>query len=227
MATPVKSVQFREAEDILQAYQENNVPAFAIFHNDSLIHKFLGDGLDEGCELLAKWLAKLENSAAIYTLKIYEQLPDKGSIRSNTPYDGSFNFRFREYDATGSSSKADPKILELLTRMDARLTELEEDEEEEDNKPGALGFVTQLLEVPEIKNIALGVISGILQNVVGSLKLPQPAAVGNVTTDPLQEALSILAKNDPKIIEHLQKLAALSEQNKPMFKMLLTTLDGM
>ena len=227
MATPAKSVQFREAEDIIEAYQENNVPAFAIFHNDNLLHKYAGVDLDEGCQLLAKWLSKLENSAAIYTLKIYEKLPPEGFIKSATPYDGSFNFRFREYDAIGSTSKTDSKVLELLTRMDERIAELESDREESETSGPALGWVGDLLAVPEIKNIAMNVISGVLQGVVGSLKLPQPATVGNATADPLQNALAILSKNDDRLVEHLQKLAALSEQNKPMFNMLLKTLDGM
>lgn len=227
MATQAKSVQFREAEDIINTYQDNNSPAFAIFHNDTLIHKYTGDDLNEGCELLAKWLVKLENSAAIYTLRIYDKVPGDGSIRSQTPYDGSFNFRFREYDAMGGTSKTDSKVLEILTRMDQRIAELEQEKEEKENSGPALGWVGDLLAHPEIKNIAMGIMSGVLQNVVGSLKLPQPATVGNINSDPLQTALAILAKNDARLIEHLQKLAALSEQNKAMFDMLLKTLDGM
>lgn len=227
MATPAKSVQFRELDEVIQAYQENNSPVFAIFHNESLIRKYTGDDIDEGCQQLAKELVKLENSAAIYTLRIYDSIPDKGAIRSGTPYDGSYNFRFREYDAVSGTKKTDPQLLELLGRMNDRLDDLEEEREEKANGAG-VGWIGELLANPEIKNIAMGVLSGVLQSVVGSLKLPTPATVGDVPNgDPLQLALNTLAKNDPNIVEHLQKLAAISEQNKPMFKMLLQTLDGM
>lgn len=49
----------------------------------------------------------------------------------------------------------------------------------------------------------------------------------SATGDPLQQHIETLKRNDPKITEHLGKLAHMSENDKPMFSQLLIILDNM
>ena len=55
-----------------------------------------------------------------------------------------------------------------------------------------------------------------------------PAAISGIEEpDELTKAIDTLKKNDPKITEHLSKLAKMSEDNKQTFNYLLTILDSM
>jgi len=50
---------------------------------------------------------------------------------------------------------------------------------------------------------------------------------GAAESDPLYQAIETLKRNDPKIVEHLGKLANMSETNKETFNYLLNILDSM
>ena len=100
-----KVPEFTKVEDVVEAYEAQGVPAFAIFHDRDMRAKFVPDsdeGMDEGATKLETILTQLQTSGsyAIYTLRTYEDTA-KG-VKNNTPYDCSVNFQFNR----GSSPRA-------------------------------------------------------------------------------------------------------------------------
>lgn len=128
-----KSVQFKTVDDVLTAYESRAVPRFAIFQDRQFLFKFEGESMDEGANYLAELLGILRNSAAIYTLAVYEDPREK--INNKTPYDGSFNFRFAENtegytQGAGIIREMRDEIKLLTARVESLAVAGEDDEDE-------------------------------------------------------------------------------------------------
>ncbi len=233
MATPVKTVQFRKAADVVTAYEQMNLPTFAIWCGSELQFPFEPETVDEGAGYLRELLVKLKQSAAIYTLRIY-----KGSISeevdSKTPYRCSFNFQLRRvgeeyidgsdspgYHGAGSDPALAEQVRNLTSAVEA-LTAAKGEEDEEDNKLGMVGTI--------LNHDKLGpLVTGLLSNMInGTTK--EPAKLGAVPGEDstlLDQALAILKRHDPALGQHLFKLAQIAEQKPDVFKMILTNLGMM
>jgi len=98
-----RNVQFRSAENVLSAYRANNVSAFAVSAGSQLLTSYSGSDIDEGIQLLEKFLELLEDSqsAATYSVRVYKGLKKGEDISNKTPYHGSFNFNLTD-QITGS-----------------------------------------------------------------------------------------------------------------------------
>jgi len=79
-----KSVQFQTANHVVDAYLLRDVPAFSIYQGKQLLIKYEGSDINEGASLLGNFLEMLQNSAAIYTLCVYEDFT--GRINDKTAY---------------------------------------------------------------------------------------------------------------------------------------------
>lgn len=120
------------------------------------------------------------------------------------------------------------KQSEVLTAMQSKIAALEaaqmDEEEDDDEEPqDAIGA---LMSNPQIQNAAINLLTGLFS----SKPAGQPAAVAGVPDDidsRLKNAVELLAKNDPDIVAHLEKLAALSEKNPGLFSTLIGMLNGM
>lgn len=116
---------------------------------------------------------------------------------------------------------------EILAAMASKISALEaeneEDDEDEEDDDDTIG---SLLKSPEIKNLAINLIAGLFQP---KQSAGQPGAIAGMPTDDarLSAAIETLAKNDAEIVEHLEKLAAISEKNPAFFNTLLSMLNGM
>ena len=249
MPTPSKSVQFRSAEQVLEAYESRNVAAFAIWQGKQFLFKYEGDSLEEGAGLLSKWVEMLESneSSAIYTVCVYEELPANGKIKDNTPYDGSFNFRLQNtpsgylppqqyvnYQQHGGNLKV------LLDKLQAQQTQIEhlqqqlnEPEEEEEN---SLGMVGKLLEHPVLgpvispllEKLANGIAEKIVGNDEPAANLRRVSGIGDSEADQrILNALQQLEKNVTDLPAVLEKLALLSEKRPAQFRLYLGMLTSM
>ena len=119
------------------------------------------------------------------------------------------------------------KQSEVLTAMQSKIAALEaaqiDDDDDDDQPTDAIG---SLLQNPQIQQMAINLLAGIFQ----PKQTGQPAAVAGVPDDidsRLKNAVELLAKNDPDIVAHLEKLAALSEKNPGLFSTLIGMLNGM
>lgn len=235
------AVQFRGGDNVIKAYQQRQADTWAIFQKNCLITK----GSDE--EELKAFLSMLAEggSRAVYTLKIYDDL-GTADIKDKTPADGSFSFiltndtdgdldnSLSQYSATNKRNK----LFERLEAIEARLNGADQDDE--DNS--LMGKIGQVLSDPDelMKYVRAA------KEIFGT-GTPQPtytAAIGNAapkneamnyTQQPqqptekdmqrLSDALDTLGKADPKIIDHLEKLAKLATDKPGKFKSLLTMLE--
>lgn len=244
------SIQFRGAGPVLIAFEARGVEAWSIWQGKQFMTKGMGsDELSAFIDALQK-----SGSTAIYTLKVFEDVTDIKKVKSGTDHDGSFNFRLFERDDEaigGSLSMINPNSLaSRFNKFEERMSafferyESEETEEEEEN---VLGTITGLLQDPDKleKLINLG------RSLLGS---PQPGyTIGNVQRMPdnnsnsgsaslspstqslvvnpeeklkrLGEAIDTLEKNDPLLIEHLEKLAKISRDQPRQFLQLTSMLD--
>lgn len=237
------SIQFRNKESLLSYYESLGIDTWAIyFEKDKCFSR--GASLED----LEKSLSILEDGASnsIYTLRVYnDKSPEKISPKDIASY--SINFRLngdnmqepqsskgvtrsQQYSAIG---KVHQMLEEKIAKKMFAMMDGESEREEPENK---LGIIGEILEHPVIGNIvekvALNWLSGQTAGLnAGTVQMPvmEPMrAVGNIATDKeLVEAIEALKKVDPKLTEHLKKLALLAQTDAAMFAMITNSLDKM
>jgi hypothetical protein len=228
-----RSVQFQTLDNVLDAYELRKVPSFSIYQGKQLLFKYEGNDLDEGADLLNKFLGYLQQSAAIYTLCVYEEF--NGKINDKTPYHGSWNFRFqentKEYNQGANTLSGISKQLQAVNeRLDTLAANQIQDELEQEQDPilnnmdkvGAflghpivekfLPVLLSYLKIPELKDPA---------------KLENHAIAGvNVLPQNVLEAVQNMYDANPqKVAQSLQKLGAIAKNNPDKFNTLLTYID--
>lgn len=226
-----RSVQFSGLDKVVRAYQSGNVAPWAIFCNTQFLFKYDGKKLTEGVALLNRVLEEvsLEGSPAVYTLKVYEDLGN-AKIKSNTPHDGSFNFRLHEAREVGSNGydPASRMILERLNQMQVRMDALETGGGEEDARD-TIGTIERVMEIPGVAQLIQGLVSGF----VGGARPTAIAGVPGADTDAAEEiymsermlnALRILIKADNNFEAHLEKLAKIAQDTPGKFAGLVAML---
>lgn len=249
------AVQFFGIENVINAANNFNCPAWGIFINRSLFMKYEGDDMTESIQMLQESLQALEPSgtAAIYTLKFFECEPGtKIKItEKSTVTGGSFNFKLLEpeqreqmylknsvnFGAIGDLNRKVDKLEEMFVQFMNR-DEITEEEEE----PETLGSVLvqavknpdELMKLINVGKMILGIpiTNQVPANVIGNVpgQASQPAQAEPVQYDAqiierLQTAINTLEKHDKKLVEHLEKLAAIAEKDKGTFNFLLGMLD--
>ena len=192
--------QFRGVDAVIEAYENANIPAFAVCYAKDINLRYTGDSIEEGAELLRAYLEKVKDigSQAIYQLRLYEDLNGK-SMRSNTASDMAFKFVLNERDqnylpvAAGDKvSNSDLiKILGELADLKAenavlkiKLDQLEDDEDSEtDQEQGKHVSGAPPLQ-PSIGQVLVEKLAPAL-SVIGErivdLIIPPPAVPGKVS----------------------------------------------
>lgn len=224
------SVHFKGIDNVLNAYEARKVAPWSLWQGTQFLFKYEGNDISEGAQHLNEILDRLaESSNAIYTLKVYEELPS-GKIKEKTPADGSFNFRLNvdSQEITNSQYGAlrnQNAILERLERIEQRMNE-DNEEEEPQNK---LGLIGEILNDPGISQIIQPLIAKFfgLGTTTPQMPMRSISGINDDAAATLKRAIEILQKADPDLPEHLTKLADLSKESPESFKFLLQTLDGM
>lgn len=225
------SVQFKGLESVIAAYENREVPAWSLWQGKQFMFKYEGSDISEGSTQLHATLEMLaQSSNAIYTLKVYEDLPG-GKIKNNTPDDGSFNFKLNlegqeitnnQYAVVRNNNA----LLEEIREMKAQIAAMQEEEEEEPQSK--LGLIGEILNDPGISQIVQPLIMKFLG--IGSPEAPLQRAVGSISgtndDDILNNAITFLKSVDPQLPKHLSKLAEIAKNDPPTFQFLLQTLDG-
>jgi hypothetical protein len=243
------TIQFKGIDSVVSAFENRNVDAWSICDGKRLIIKGIGrNDLDEFLKLISQ-----SSTNAIYTLKVYEDISDAKKIKSNTPDDGSFNFRLNtdEQEITNSQYAGLNRKLELEQRLgniERLLTEETNEPEEEEETIGSI--IKGLLDEPQKLNQLIEIGKSLMgfpgaKPAIGQIKyagqiaglapgntindLPGATEESNyVAGDKLQRlgnAIDTLEKYDGKLVEHLEKLANIATSNPKKFQGLLTMLD--
>jgi hypothetical protein len=167
-----KIADLTKVSDIVEAYTEQGIPAFAIFHDSQLKVKWSpgsDEDIEEGSEKLTRLLERIESSGsyAIYTLRVYDN--PGSAVKSNTPYDCSTNFQFNRSRAPGQagiggieSSYKGMSYTDLATAYVLLQKKVEDLEDELDNPEkqdkGVMGVIDQLAGLPGMDNL-IGIIA--------------------------------------------------------------------
>ena len=113
--------QFVGIEETLAAYDARSCDDWALFAGNRLIMK--GNGHDQLKDFLS--MIARSGTTAVYTIKVFEELPDGTKINSKTADDGSFNFKLFSPDGRGQFSGiigthyGDPVQMQILERLGA------------------------------------------------------------------------------------------------------------
>jgi hypothetical protein len=249
------SVQFYGKEKAIEAYENAKIPAVAIFSNKQIIFRYGGSDIEEGSQLLEDFLTAIEHSNATYTLKVFENTGKNDlRIKEKTECDLSFNFKILPIDEyeTRKNERGNGygmgAVLDKLNSMQNEIADIKQNgigmiEDEPGNDPGEdwQSIMFDYLKNPH----KLGTLVNNLKALANGQMIPetQPAMIGNHVEkisstgnnadvinednkmEKLAAALDILEKNDPKIVDHLVKLAEISNTNKTLFRMLIKNLD--
>src|SRR5882672_6091561 len=226
----VRSVQFKGVTDVVQAYESQGIARFALFHGTQLLLKNDEDDLLAGKELLSVYLNRIKRSSGVYTLCVYDDLSKDAKIKSNTPFDGSFNFQCMDID---DMSHPYSQLKEEMREMRDTFTgymEKQNEEKEGDGEPekmgGVMGMLGKILENPTIQQaIAAKVVSFIDKIFPGGMgtmnqQLPSGASgMGSVPGDgadqiqKIGEAVDFLFTVDPLLGDHLQQVADIARKS--------------
>lgn len=233
----MSSVQFKGVDSVIQAFQNRQVPSWSLWQGKQFMFKCESQDISESSIQLETILETLSQSSnAIYTLKVYEDLPKEGKIKNNTPDDGSFNFKLnietQEINSNQYSTlRNQGKIEERLIAIEKKLDEPFEDEEE---KPRSkLGMIGDILNDPGVSAILIPLLTKVLGigNINQNTERMMPVTISGINADDeddkLKQAISILKTADSNLSYHLMKLAELSQNDAGSFQFLLQTLDRM
>lgn len=242
------AVQFRGLENVMQAYDARQIDAWSVWCSKQFLNKgWGGNDLQTFLDALLKG-----GTNAIYTLKVYEDIKreeDVAKIKANTPDDGSFNFRLNGDDmlpAPGAIAGYQSRT-NNYAELDARMKRIEElllqqaEGPGQDDEAETIGSVLiDILKDPGKVSKYVDVITAVFKPnqtppmPAQVVPMPQAAKVGNHESKqpPTEEALNRLAtaidtpeKHDPKLIDHLEKLATMASSNPGQFNMLISLLE--
>ncbi len=243
MARVSQSVQFRDRGDVIEAYRDRGLPAFAIYCGNQFFFDYSGSDIEEGAEMLRTLLDRLfkNKSAAIYTLCVYKEkvIPEDG-IDSETPYHGSFNFRLKD-EVYGYETGEDARLRKRIEELEAKLKEAEEYEDEElPMEQTMMGKVEAVLNHPMLQPL----IQPLVERIAGFIVPPKnepgqiddevkvrairgiPAVV-NSDQERIDEAIRILYESVGDLPDVLEKLARMSVKHPFQFKMYMVGLRAM
>ena len=200
-----RNVQVYGIEAVLQCYENNDIPAWAVVCDKNVNAKYDGESCKEGAEMLGQYLEMLKryDSAATYSLRLYEDT-SKG-IRSNTPYDIGLNFSLREKDEPASALPAVQGLNQVtLTGLLREISKLETDNailkmENEQNEDYIEELEKRLKEQPVVEEKTMGaallekfspIIVALGEQLAGRFLTPkEPALAGASISDQDEQAL--------------------------------------
>jgi hypothetical protein len=221
-----QTVQFRGLETVLKAYENRNLPAWSLWVGQQFLFKYEGSTVDEAVLQLNEVLEMIlkDGSTAIYTLKVYEDLPAGGKIKEKTPADGSFNFRLQEDSREYVRGNGNSYNSQIAT-LEARIKELEAENEEEEDESG-LGAINEALEHPLIEKLLSSVFG--INLATAQHHVPGPTISGINDADretKINRAVAILKQHDIRLDEHLTILADTAVNSPQTFSYLLGMVD--
>lgn len=232
------AIQLIGKQQVIEAYTNLEVDVWAIFQSKYLMTKGAGvTMLEQFLQMLSK-----NGAGAIYTIKIYEDLDDPRQVKEKTEASGALNFKFNTQDFIDDENPQylnkleNYKLYQEIQGLKKQIEEMGSYKEPETLEQAAIG----LLGNPgELAALVMAVKELFRPGSTPAPHIPQPAQLGNINkgmnveqlTDDnrqrLANALDVLGEKDPKIIEHLEKLASLAKNNPSQFQLLIMTLDNM
>lgn len=242
------TVAFRGVGQVIEAYKANDIAPWAIVTGKDIMFAYEESDLDAGAVMLEECLKRMKagSSSASYSLRTYK-LKGQQEIESNTPWCRSFPFKlyndededYSPFEAGRRHSlrQADEKIQALQEQIDLLKKQQEEDEAEEETPEGIAGVVQGIFNHPTMQPIIMQAIAGLVSKII-PMPAGMPGQVAGVSggaldsvlepgqPEKVQEAVNVLCSQDPKLGDHLLKLANMSIKNPGQFNMLIGMLNN-
>lgn len=241
MATPVKSVQFRDVEAVMDMYDNVKIIPFSIKQAGAINHYYEDDDAEEARQQLGWFLNKLNESGseAIYTLCLYKNL--KTDIDEKTPCNLSWNFRLHHQQVGSNVGGYNPGGYASLL-MEIKELKKEVQELKTAGPPNPLGIVGDIMEMEAVQPLIMALGTKVADwitgpSTVGELKrvsgIPGATAgpIGMTTdwrTDPVViDAIDRLSRQVADLPGILKRLADLAENKPAKFKTYLAMFKMM
>ncbi len=235
-------VQLIGIKAVLSRFEQSDCNAWALYQGK----QFIVGGV--GADSLREWLSSFDESGstATYTLRIYDSDNAPTSSTANMDYTACMNFKLQDtyegYGIAGHSTK-------LMERIGALEKQLKERDEESDDSGDLNTIIMGWLNDP----VKLGQVAGAIRTMIGGSGGAQLAGTGSMQVLPasatpvqtisgvgsateedtdvkmqkLTLALDKLGRKDPKLIEHLEKLAKLAETDQLLFTAVISKIDAL
>jgi hypothetical protein len=234
------AVQFYGKDTVLKAYNGYNVSVWGIFNGTELMQTGEGDTeLSEYLDLISP-----AASEGAYKLRVYRSISDSDKVTSKSEPSGSFNFKLTEArkpamgGTESTASMVYNKIQGVIDRevseaIDRKLNGADEEEEESIGSV-ILGYLKEPDKLIPVLQVLKGLFSPSTAVIQGPVRMAGTGAPAQATQKPapagptdeeltqrLSVCLETLEEADPDILEHLEKLAALSKSDPGMFQMVI------
>lgn len=245
------AVQFYGFNNVIKATEAKGCSVWAIYFVKDLYEKCEEGDLEESIEFLKEVLEPIRQSDAIYKIKFYKSPKGKGrEINDKTEADkGSFNFKMvepdvREAKIAGFNTVENLQLHKKLLETEFELKKLKQyvENPESDSVEGVMvdylknpGELGQLINIGRVllgrEPANFGQLGSIKRAAETNTNTETQESVGQSNTTKEQElerlgnAIDVLEKNDPSLVTHLEKLAALAKKDPEEFKKTLALLD--
>lgn len=236
------SVQFFGVDKVLEMFEARNVEAWSVYQGKQFMFKGIG------ADALQTILDAINGTTPIYSLKVYEGIDDPAKIKSSTPDDGSFNFRLQAQGEMngipyGLPYNRNAELEKRIAQLEAeKISGSDIDDDENDFskivQEEIIGIIQEPNKLLQWKNVLSSIF---FPSANTSNYQPMPNRIGNAATTQNQntmsdetdaqkqkrliDAINVLEENDPKILDHLEKLAMMAQDNPVKFKGLLSMLE--
>lgn len=221
-------VQLIGREAVLKRFEASDCDAWALYQGKQFIVG--GAGNDE----LTEWLESFEASGttATYMIRFYQGEKPTSST-GNCDYVACMSFKLHDaYEGMGIAGH-NSNLMQRLGNIEKQLKKQEEESDDDDVDLNSviMGWLTDPAKLQQVAG-AIRMFTG------GSAAIEPASAVQSIgavrpTAEVDQEAnltriataLDILGAKDPRITEHLEKLAKLAQTDPDLFKSVVSKLD--
>lgn len=243
-----QAIQFRGVSAVITAYKLNGIGPWAVICGTVIVaacEAVDNDDVEQGSESLEAFLLEMKKfrSEGRYTLGAYKLQPGQEIDPKMKPHRG-FIFTLYEQDEAGPATYTKMyAVLEELSHRMAALEESRQAHEETEEERGVMGKIGAMAESiisqPQVQQaIAMGAMN--LVQKVFKMPIQSPAqAPGKVAgidqaakknlldeaqIQKVHAALTVLSSVDPKLGDHLEKIAKMATDNPDKYSWALNFL---
>jgi len=247
-------IQLRGMQQVMDAYDNLEVKIWAIYSYKNLLIK--GEGaaeLKSFLDLICRNATEAPYTLKVYEdLTDPKQVKEKTEASGSL----NFKLGADDFEAIGSpvytGRQSTAEMFNQIRELKEEIKQLREGSgQPETVQEAVIGLLQNPGEAAQLIMAFKEVVSSLFSNnnapaaapVVRAYQdAPRPAAVGNIQQTPMSNtprdltdtekekiaaAVDTLIEKDPKIADHMEKLAAIAERNPTQFQLLLITLDNM
>lgn len=233
-------MRFKNIDDILEWFADEGSPNYIVWTKDGICARGTFKTTDEAADKLAKDLQRVsaDEFGTHYTVSVSDKpiqsdtkkkdlvycifiSPKKESTTEGGNIASGGNWLYQELKHTQQQLQAaHDEIIRLRTEQES-----DDDEElEAGTETNTGGILGSLMSSPQVQAAIVPFLAGLL-----SPEPKQPQAMAGVDTeqtDKIKKAVTTLLKYDDKLGDHLQKLAAIAQNDTKQFSFLISMLDN-